>query len=40
VTGVIVGGGEKWRPVALDELGAGQARALPRPFHLGLAIAF
>ena len=40
LTGVIVGGGEKWRPVALDQLGAGQSRAVPKPFKLGLALAF
>jgi hypothetical protein len=40
LTGVIVGGGEKWRPVTLDAVGAGQSRALPKPFKLGLALAF
>jgi len=40
LTGVIVGGGEKWRPVTLDALGAGQSRARPKPFKLGLALAF
>ena len=40
LTGVIVGGGEKWRPVTLDVLSAKQSRALPKPFKLGLALAF
>jgi hypothetical protein len=40
VTGVIVGGGDKWRAVPLDALGAGQFRVLPKAFKLGVAMAF
>jgi hypothetical protein len=40
VTGVIAGGGEKWRAVPLDVLGAGQFHVLPKAFKLGVAIAF
>jgi hypothetical protein len=40
VTGVIAGGGEKWRAVPVDALGAGQLHVLPKAFKLGVAIAF
>jgi hypothetical protein len=39
VTGVIAGGGEQWRAVPVDALGAGQFRLLPQAFKLGVAIA-